>query len=145
MGALAKDTWRAYAAGAPRDVMRYGVLASTKIYEGAMVMESESTGYATNLTGTGTSDGFLGIALRQADNSASAVNGAKEVDVVARGLVELEVSGASVASLQAAVYATTTGDITLTSTSAKQIGKVAQHISGEKCLVFIEGGPFRSI
>ncbi|MCK9603564.1 MAG: cytoplasmic protein [Candidatus Omnitrophica bacterium] len=132
--ALTKDTPRGYASHDQGDTVDLPVKNAVQIFEGAAVMENESTGYMIPLTGTGTSDGFVGFAERQADNRLGAA-GAIRVKTRTKGIVELTVAGSSVATNGAAVYASDDGTFTVTSSNAKKIGTILCWLAGEINLV----------
>lgn len=130
--ALTKDTPRAYAAGIAPHTVELPIEDTVTIFEGGALMEDESDGLAIPLVGTGTSNGFVGFAER----GASGPNGDTRALVRSQGFVELNVTGGAEAALGAAVYATDDGTFTTTSTNAKRIGQIVQHVTSTICLVW---------
>lgn len=129
MATLAENELRDYQLG---DTEEYPVIASDIIYQGAAVGENGS-GYARPLQA---GDAFLGFAEAKVDNSAGAA-GDKNVNVKARGRVELTVAGATAitANDRPAVYASDDNTFTLTSTSNSLIGYVSRWVSSGVCVV----------
>lgn len=126
--ALAKDTPLPIVEGFYND---YPVAVSTKIYEGAVVSMVAGTGHAKGYAGTDTV--FLGIADRQADNSAGA---AAAITVrVRKDKHRREVTLASVAitDVGAAVYASDDATFTKTSTSNLLVGKISRYVGTNTC------------
>jgi len=105
------------------------VKGSTRIYRGAAV--GSASGYARPLVA---GDTCLGFALRGVDNTAGAD---ADAFVFCESAVDatLTVTGASVASVGAAVYASADDAFTLTATGNSKIGHVLEHVAGTKCLV----------
>jgi len=110
------------------------VAATTKIYEGAVV--SLSSGYAKGYAGTDTI--FLGIAARQADNSAGSA-GAITVKVQ-QSVHYRQVTLASVAitDVGVAVYASDDATYTKTSTSNLLVGKIHRYVAANTCVIRFE-------
>lgn len=120
--ALTVDTPRTYELG---NVNEFGVLASTKIYEGAAVGDS-GTGYVRGLVA---GDAFRGFAERLADNSAVATDGAINVRVVTNGLISLSIASLAITDVGKNVYASADGTFTLTAGSNTYIGTVYRYVS----------------
>lgn len=138
--ALTKDTPRNYEVGV-RDTNALPVKAATKIYEGAYVGD-DGNGYARGLSA---SDPFLGVAFRQADNSAGAA-AAINVRLVERGALEADVTGVTgVGDVGDTVYASDDGTLTKTVGTNTPVGKVKRHISGTRCIVAFEAVTARSL
>lgn len=111
------------------------VLASTKIYEGAVVSIT-AAGYAKGYAGTDTL--FAGIAFRQADNSSGA-SGAIKVkvrrDVHYR---QVTLASAAQADVGTALYASDDGTFTLTSTDNLLVGKVHAYVTTNTIIAKLE-------
>src|SRR5574343_1936369 len=106
--ALTKDTPIVQVLG---DFTEYPVAASTKIYQGALV-GLKSDGYAR---GRVAGDLFVGHATAQADNSATATDGAIRVETYADDYsAEVTLSGVAVTDVDAEVFASDDGTLTLT-------------------------------
>lgn len=133
--ALTKDTPRGYAAGIPPYQVEFPIGPAVIIYEGGALMEDASLGLAIPLVGAGTSNGFVGFAER----GASGPNGDTRALVRTFGFAELNVIGGEEAAHGAAVYATDDGTFTTTSTNAKLIGHIVQHVVSTICLVKFYG------
>lgn len=141
MATLAADVQRAYAFTNDRQTADLKVIASDIIYEGAAVGDNAS-GYARPLVAL---DPFLGFANKRCDNSAGAA-GAKRVNVLTKGQVELAVVGATgVGDIGDTVYASDDATFTKTSTGNTAIGKIADWVSGTTCIVEFEALPQRSL
>lgn len=110
------------------------VAATTKIYEGAVV--SLSSGYAKGYAGTDTI--FLGIAARQADNSAGGA-GAITVKVQKNHHYrQVTLTGVAITNVGAAVYASDDGTFTLTASTNLPVGKVSRFVATNTCVVKFE-------
>lgn len=120
--ALSADTPRTYELG---DVNTLPVKASTKIYEGAAVGD-DASGYARGLVAN---DPFRGFAQRQADNSGSAVDGAINVTVKAKGEIVLAVTSLAITDVGKNVYASADDTFVLTAASGTRIGRVKRYTS----------------
>jgi hypothetical protein len=139
--ALSVDTPRAYEAGYEQSRNELPVKASTKIYEGAFVGD-DASGYARGLVA---SDPFLGVAVRQADNSAG-LAAALNVRLIERGAIEIDVTGVTgPGDVDETIYALDDGTLTIASGSGTAIGKVKRHVSGTKCVVAFEALSARSL
>lgn len=107
------------------------VKASTKIYEGALV--GLTSGYARGLVA---GDTFVGVAARQADNSAVATDGAINVKVRAgRFCEQVTLASVAVTDVGKAVYASDDATFTLTATSNSLVGRVARYVAANTCVV----------
>jgi hypothetical protein len=121
--ALSVDTPRTFESG---NVNEFGVLASSKIYEGSAVGDS-GTGYVRALVA---GDTFRGFAERLADNSAVATNGAINVRVVTKGLISLAVTSLVITDVGKPVYASDDGTFLLSAgTENTYIGTVYRFVS----------------
>lgn len=131
--ALSADTPRAYELGNQNTLPVKGL---AKIYEGAAV--GDSSGYARNLTA---GDAFRGFALRQADNSGSATNGAINVTVVTEGKAQITITGVAITDVGKPVYASDDGTFTLTTGSNSKIGWVHRYVTTNTCIVAFSAEP----
>lgn len=110
------------------------VKASTKIYQGALVM-TDSTGYAVpGATAAGAT--CWGIALQTIDNSAGA-SGALSVDCIQEAAFLMNASGLTVANTGAFAYFTDDNTVTLTATSNSKVGTIVNVVSATQCWVYI--------
>jgi len=111
------------------------VAASTKIYQGAMVGVNPATGYARGYT---SGDFFAGHAEEQADNSASAVAGAINVNIQ-KGNYSLQatLSGVAVTDVGKEVFAVDDNTLTLSKTGAR-VGRVLRYVGTNTCIVEFE-------
>lgn len=106
----------ALTAGQARDwgivaLSNYGVAANATIWKGAAL--EFASGHATPLV-AGAGKVFAGFARTDAKGGSTA--GDTSVDVIRKGVIKLEVAGASsAASINTPVYATTSGDFTTSS------------------------------
>lgn len=132
--ALSADTPRAYELGNQNDLP---VKASTKIYEGAAVGD-DAAGYVRGLVA---GDPFRGFALRQADNSAVATDGAIKVRVVTEGKAQLTITGIAITDVGKPVYASADGTFTLTTGSNSKIGWVHRYVTTNTCIVAFSAEP----
>ena len=131
--ALSADTPRVYELG---NINEVPVKASTLIYEGAAV--GLTAGYARGLVA---GDSFVGFAQRKADNSAVATDGAINCKVIAKGLIELTITGVAVTDVGSPVYASADGTFTLTESTNSYIGVVYRYVKANTCIVaFIAQG-----
>lgn len=108
------------------------VKAATTIEKGHLVGCEAATGYFRPLAG---SDKYAGIASVTVDNSAGA-NGDALIVPTANCLVELDVTGSSITSWGATVYATSSSTFNVAGTNA--VGVVVKHITGTTCLVHLK-------
>ena len=130
--ALSADTPRVYELG---EYNTFGVLASATIYEGSAV--GLSSGYARALTA---GDPFIGFARRKAVES-TAVNGAVNVDVICKGLMQVTLTGVAVTDVGKAVYMSDDGTFTLTVGSNSFVGNVYRYVTTNTCVIsFIASG-----
>lgn len=130
MTVLADNQPRSYEVGVEPIFNNLPAVAADIIYEGAAC--SEDAGFVVPLD---VAEKFVGFAEEKCDNSAGS-SGDKNVLIRSHGIVELVVVGvATVADYGVDVYALEDNLFTLTSTSAKNIGKVHRHISGTTCMV----------
>lgn len=127
MTTLATDMPRDFEIGDHNDLP---VIAADIIYEGAAVGLNNS-GYARPLVA---GDVFGGFALRQCDN-ANGVAGEKNVRVIARGALVLNVTGLTIDDFGKPVYASDDNTFTMTASTNTQIGTVKRFISNGKGVV----------
>ncbi len=141
MATLAKDKIRTYESGPVDSLNDLPAVASDIIYEGSAVGDNAS-GYGRPLVAA---DPFLGFCKRRCENASGAA-GDKNIKVIERGKVVLDVTGVTgPGDVGENVYASDDDTFTLTSTSNSAIGKVSRHISGTKCVVYFEAVQLRSI
>lgn len=127
MTTLAADSPRTYELGTVNEIP---VVANDIIYEGSAV--GLSSGYARPLVA---SDTFVGFCEQTVDNTGGAA-GAKNVRVIASGLIQLAVTGvAAVTDVGAAVYASDDNTFTTTASTNTYIGAVRRFISSGVALV----------
>lgn len=127
MTTLATDAPRDFEIGDHNDLP---VIAADIIYEGAAVGLNTS-GYARPLVA---GDVFGGFALRQCDN-ANGVAGEKNVRVIARGALVLNVTGLTIDDFGKPVYASDDNTFTMTASTNTQIGTVKRFIGNGKGVV----------
>lgn len=127
MTTLAVDKPRDYELGDHNDLP---VITGDVIYEGAAVGLNNS-GYARPLVA---GDVFGGFALRQCDNAAG-TDGAKNIRVVARGTIILNITGLTIDDVGKPVYASDDDTFTMTAGSNTQIGAVRRYIANGKAAV----------
>jgi len=122
--ALSLDTPRAYELG---ETNTLPVKASTTIYEGAAVGD-DGSGYARGLVA---GDEFRGFCIKQADNSATATDGAINVQVRSSGKAQLAVTSLVITSVGAQVFASDDATFTLDSNGGANsyIGTVYRYVS----------------
>lgn len=140
MAALSADTPRPYGSGVQPTFTSLPLSSAVTVYEGSAVGEATTTGiYRALVAG----DTFVGFAHENAVNPSG---GAVRVKVRQRGTVRLTVLTASAVTQNGeTVYASSSGDFTLASTSNSSIGKVVQWITGTTCDVYFEGAIIRSL
>lgn len=127
MTTLAVDTPRVYELGTVNEIP---AVTNDIIYEGAAV--GLSSGYARPLVAA---DTFVGFCEQQCDNTGGAA-GAKNVRVIAKGLVQLAVSGVTaITNVGDAVYASDDATFTTTASTNTYIGAVRRFISSGVALV----------
>ena len=130
--ALSADTPRVYELG---EYNTFGVLASQTIYEGSAV--GLSSGYARALEA---GDPFVGFARRKKVES-TAVNGAVNVDVICKGLMQVTLTGVAVTDVGNAVYMSDDGTFTQTKGSNSFIGNIYRYVAANTCVIsFIGSG-----
>lgn len=129
MTTLAADAPRNYDLG---DHNTLPVIAADIIYEGAAVGENAS-GYSRPLVA---GDPFQGFCQGKVDNSAGAA-GAKNVEVISSGKVQLTVAGATAITANdfPPVYASDDNTFTLTASTNTLIGNVHRWIASTDCIV----------
>lgn len=127
MTTLATDTPRVYELGTVNEIP---VVANDIIYEGSAV--GLSSGYARPLVAA---DTFVGFCEQNVDNTGGAA-GAKNVRVIAKGLVQLAVSGVTaITNVGDAVYASDDNAFTTTASTNTYVGAVRRFISSGVALV----------
>ena len=127
MTTLAIDKPRDYELGDHNDLP---AITGDIIYEGAAVGLNTS-GYARPLVA---GDVFGGFALRQCDN-AGGTDGAKNIRVVARGTIVLNITGLTIDDVGKPVYASDDDTFTMTAGSNTQIGAVRRYIADGRASV----------
>jgi hypothetical protein len=128
MTTLAVDSPRIEALG---DINEIPMIASDIIFEGAAVGIVVGTGHARPLAA---GDLFAGFATTKVDNSTGAA-AAKNVRVLARGSVQLAVSGAVITDIGQPVYATDDDTFVFLPTAAVFIGFVRRFVSSGVAIV----------
>lgn len=109
------------AAVAPDAITRMPLIAAARVFQGSLLGLSANRARAL-VAG----DTFLGVCRSDADNTGGAA-GAIDVDVVQRGqIVGATVTGAAATSLNAVVYASDDGTLTLTASTNTKIGFVCR-------------------
>lgn len=99
--------------------------ASAVIYKGAAL--GDSSGYARPLTA---GDKFLGFADAKVDNSVNGgAAGAKNVDVITEGFMQVAISGVAITDRGKPVYMSDDATFTLTETSNSLVGFVHRYVS----------------
>lgn len=111
------------------------VKASTKIYQGGLVM-TDSTGYAVPGASGATTNISWGIALSTVDNTGGS-NGALSVDVMCEAAFLLDASGLTQANNGSYAYFTDDHTITTTATSNSKVGTIIQVVSATQAWVYI--------
>lgn len=113
----------------------YGVLASAEIFKGSAV--GLSSGYARPLTA---GDPFVGFADAYVKDTAAS-NGAKNVTVRSKGLVEVTLTSVAVTDVGNAVYMSDDGTFTQTKGSNSFIGNIYRYVAANTCVIsFIGSG-----
>lgn len=107
------------------------------IYQGSAVSVVAATGYAQQIASAASAtDNFAGFANATADNTVTGhTAGGINVNVVTEGLIQLAVTGATIASVGASVYASDGNTFTTTSTNNVLIGTVKRWVTGTTCIV----------
>ena len=124
MAALTQGAAREWAR---TELTNYGLGANAQVWRGGAV-RIESTGFVVALT-SGANYVFGGFAWD--DAKGAAVAGQESVDVIRAGVVTLNVTGATAATVNKNVYATSDNDFTTSSGSnAVKIGVAIEHVSG---------------
>jgi len=100
-----------------QELRTFKVAASAHVYKGALV-SVKTDGYAHGLVA---GELFVGIAYEEADNSSGA-DGAKSVRVYTLGDFDHALSGAAIANVGDAVYASADGTLTFTATNNSYVG-----------------------
>lgn len=122
MTTLAADANRDYELG---DVGEYAVIASDIIYALAAVGIVASSGHARPLVA---GDRFVGFAELRCDNSLGAA-AAKNVRVVQKGKIKLDVTGALITDVGCPVYATDDDTFSLSPVGGSFVGLIDRFIS----------------
>ena len=130
MTTLAADALRVTEIG---DIQEYPVIAADIIYAGAAVGLVDATGNARPLTAV---DRFVGFAEQRVDNSAGAA-AAKNVRVVARGKIQLTLSGVEKQDvvMQSPVYASDDDTFTLNPADGAFVGFVSRYVTTDTAIV----------
>lgn len=113
----------------------FKVKGSTTVYRGAFV--GLASGYARGLVAE---DLFIGIAYEECVNAGS--DGAKVCRIYTQGDFALPLASVAQANVGAPVYASDSGDLTLTATDMSYVGFVVDVLSANLALVRID--PFRT-
>jgi hypothetical protein len=119
-----------------QEIRSFQVAASEHVYKGALVGLS-SGGYAQALTA---GDAFIGVAYEEVDNSSGS-DGDVSVRVYTLGDFGHALSGATVADIGSAVYASADDTLTLTSTNNSYVGVAMDVPSSGQIILRID--PFR--
>ncbi|HUX15090.1 MAG TPA: hypothetical protein VMW52_01370 [Phycisphaerae bacterium] len=113
-----------------------------RIYEGSMVGLQAADGYYRALVA---GDHFVGHATGEANNSASAVNGAINVQVrQGKYKAQVTITSVAVTDIGKDVYASDDATLTLTKGTASRVGKVARYVTTNTCIVEFEAMPLKS-
>lgn len=128
MTTLAVDKPRAYGQGVMNDVP---VIASDIIYVGAAVGLVAASGHARPLVG---GDVFAGFALAKADNSSGSAADIN-VHVQAKGLIQLDVSGAVITDVGQPVYAQDDNAFSFNPVAGSFVGFVKRFVSAGVAIV----------
>jgi hypothetical protein len=144
MAALSKDTPRNYDPAVPPMFVDIPGKVSTTFYEGGVITDDGGGGEADMMA---LSEGFIGFCEKGVVTNATTSD--INVKVRTQGIIkDLAVTGLDAdTDYGVAVYCTTSGDFTLTSSSTHvQIGKVVQYkgVSGYGD-VFFQGAAVRSV
>jgi hypothetical protein len=115
----------------------FKVAGSTTIYKGSLV-SIQADGYVAPLTA---GELFAGIAYEEADNSAGS-DGDEAVRVYTQSDFDHALSGAAIANVGDAVYASDDGTLTFTSTSNTYVGVCIDVPSSGNVIVRLD--PFRT-
>jgi len=128
--ALTADLARPFEIGV---INTYPVYCSSTIYRGSAV--GISSGYARALTA---GDSFRGFADTKIDNSAG-MYGAKTVDVIESGKVEVTLTGVAITDVGKPVYMSDDGTFALTQGSNSLVGKVSRYVTSNTCIIEFGG------
>lgn len=113
------------------------VAASTKIYQGALVMLL-STGYGTNAAASASNKGCVGVAMETVDNSSGSA-GDKSIKVKS-GRFLISGTGFSAASVASHIYASDNDTVSTTQgTNEPLVGTVERYVSSTS--VYAQIGP----
>lgn len=121
MATLAKNEPRAYELGNDNHIP---MIAADIIYEGAAVGDNGS-GYARPLSA---GDPFRGFSTEKVDNSAGAA-GDKNVPVISKGRILLDVASLAITDVGAPVYASDDDTFVLTESTNSYIGRAVRFVS----------------
>jgi len=131
--ALAADLARPFEAIGPINTLP--VKASATIYRGSAV--GLSSGYARALNA---GDPFVGFADAKVVET-TAVDGAKNVNVITHGLVQINLTGVAITDVGNAVYMSDDGTFTQTKGSNSFVGNVYRYVGTNTCVIsFIASG-----
>ena len=130
MTTLAADAGRVTEIG---DIQEYPVIAADIVYRHAAVGLVDATGNARPLTSV---DRFVGFAESRCDNAAGAA-AAKNVRVVARGKVQLTISGVEKQDVvaQSPVYASDDDTFSLNPADGQFVGFVSRYVTTDTAIV----------
>lgn len=138
MTTLAADALRPFEIG---EIQEYPVIASDIIYQHAAVGLVDATGNARPLT---SADRFVGFAEMRCDNAAGAA-AAKNVRVVARGKIELTISGVEKQDVaaQSPVYASDDDTFSLNPADGQFVGFVSRYVTTDTAIVTFDAERLR--
>lgn len=113
----------------------YKLLASTKVFAGALVSVVDASGLAGQAGDTAGTK-FVGVADKTSDNSAGAA-GAKKVRVWATGVIDLTCASADQTWVGKKVYAVDNQTVALAATTTNDVlvGYVTEFVSATKVFV----------
>jgi hypothetical protein len=120
MSDLNSDLPRAYELGNENSVP---IAANTRVYEG-MAISVGADGYGKPLSA---GERFIGFALQRCEN-ANGQAGEKNIRILGKGAVVLNVPGLTANDVAKAVYATADNSFTLTKAANSRIGVVKRYI-----------------
>lgn len=132
MTTLAANKTRAYELGDRNDL---NVIGTDIIYEGAAVGDNGTNVHRPLVAG----DRFVGFATRKVDNSAGAA-GAKTVNLVTKGRIQLPLSGFDATDVGKPVYASDDDTFTLTQGSNSHVGKAVRFVATGSVVVEFDAG-----
>lgn len=104
--------------------------ASACPYKGSAIGDNGS-GYARPLVA---GDDFRGFADAKSDNSSGSA-GAKNVDVIEEGKLQVTLSGVAITDVGKPVYMSDDATFTLTAGSNSLVGKVARYVTTDTCVI----------